>query len=183
MADKPVGGGPGSGELIGPIPQAIEVLLRKASVDAEFRALLLEKRSAAAQEIGLRLDPAQAAVLDGTPRDQLEATIARTKVKPEHRAAFARSSSVLELALLTAVAGLVVIAGTASLGHTADLPDNMVVDPASRPTSVEPEPVAPQDPEEKGEDAEQSAAQEEQPPPHNYISKGIRPDRPSPREE
>ena len=69
----------------GDIPRGIEVLVKKASVDAEFRALLLERRAEAAAEIGLELDAAEAAILGGIPREQLEAIIARTRVRPGHQ--------------------------------------------------------------------------------------------------
>ena len=49
---------PGSGKPLGPIPRGIEVLVKKAAVDPQFRRLLLEKRGEAAKEIGLALDPA-----------------------------------------------------------------------------------------------------------------------------
>jgi hypothetical protein len=62
------------------IPRSVEVLIKKAAVDPEFRELLLAKRAAAAGEIGLPLEPAEAAILNAIPADQLRAIIARTKV-------------------------------------------------------------------------------------------------------
>src|SRR4030042_1117067 len=50
-----------------PIPRGIEVLIKKAAVDPEFRAVLLEKRAAAADEIGLVLDPAEGLMLPAAP--------------------------------------------------------------------------------------------------------------------
>jgi len=52
---------PGCGQPVEPIPRGIEVLIKKAAVDPEFRSLLIEKRDAAAREIGLALDPASSA--------------------------------------------------------------------------------------------------------------------------
>ena len=91
---------PGSGKPVGPIPRGIEVLIKKAAIDAEFRHLLLEKRAEAAREIGLALDPAEALMLKAAPADQLEAIIARTTVAPSVRAAFlGRAAAVMLVAL------------------------------------------------------------------------------------
>ena len=38
---------PGSGKPLGPIPRGLEVLVKKAAVDAEFRQLLLERELSA----------------------------------------------------------------------------------------------------------------------------------------
>jgi hypothetical protein len=91
---------PGSGKPVGPIPRGIEVLIKKAAVDLEFKALLLEKRDEAAREIGLALDPAEAMMLKAAPADQLEAIIARTTVAPSVRSAFlGRAAAVMLVAL------------------------------------------------------------------------------------
>ena len=76
---------PGSGRGLGDIPRGIEVLVKKASVDAEFRKLLLEKRAEAAGEIGLVLDPAEAAMISAVPAVQLETIIAQTSVAAAKR--------------------------------------------------------------------------------------------------
>jgi len=81
-----------------PIPQGIEVLVKKAGVDADFKALLLTKRSGAAGEIGLALTTAEIALLDGAPEAHLRQIIAGTKVKPEHRAVFLGKVAALMLA-------------------------------------------------------------------------------------
>jgi hypothetical protein len=70
------------------VPRGVEVLVSKAAVDTGFRRQLLGRRSRVAEEIHLSLDPAEAAMLDGVPEQQLEAIIVRTKVHPKHRAAF-----------------------------------------------------------------------------------------------
>jgi hypothetical protein len=97
---------PGSGTNVGSIPRGIEVLVKKASVDAEFRQLLIENRAEAAQKIGLALDKAEHAMLSSIPGDQLEAIINQTKVTPESRRAFlGRAASVMLAALGVAVLG------------------------------------------------------------------------------
>ncbi|MBM4037379.1 MAG: hypothetical protein FJ290_02595 [Planctomycetes bacterium] len=89
------------------IPRGIEVLVKKASVDPAFRALLLERRAGAAGEIGLALAPAEAAMLGAIPAAQLEAIIARTTVDPMSRAAFLGKAAALMLAALGSGAGCI----------------------------------------------------------------------------
>ncbi len=91
---------PGSGKDVGQIPRGIEVLVKKASVDPAFRRLLLEKRSQAAAEIGLKLSPAEVAMLEAIPAAQLEAVIASTKVEPRHIGAFMGKVAAVMLAAL-----------------------------------------------------------------------------------
>ncbi len=91
---------PGCGQSVGEIPRGIEVLVKKAAVDAEFRELLLDKRAAAATQIDLTLEPAEAMMLDGVPREQLEQIIDGTRVKPEHRAALLGKVAAFMLAAL-----------------------------------------------------------------------------------
>ncbi|NQU24883.1 MAG: hypothetical protein HQ567_26670 [Candidatus Nealsonbacteria bacterium] len=79
---------PGSGQNIGEIPRGIEVLVKKAAVDPQFRTLLLEKRAEAADAIGLKLEPAETMMLAAVPTEQLETIIARTDVPDGQRRAF-----------------------------------------------------------------------------------------------
>ena len=95
---------PGKGRGLGPVPRGIEVLVHKAAVDAEFKALLLERRAGAAAEIGLRLSPPEALLLDSIPAAQLEAVIASTRVSPDNRRAFLGKAAAVMLAALGAVA-------------------------------------------------------------------------------
>ena len=84
------------------IPRGIEVLIKKAKVDAAFRELLLHKRAEAAGEIGLTLDPAEAMMLNGVPQGQLEAIIERTRVSPRLRKVFLGGAAAVMLAALGA---------------------------------------------------------------------------------
>ena len=96
-----VGGRPaGSGRGTGITPRGIEVLLKKAAVDAEFRELLYEERIRAAEAIGLELDAAESAMLKAIPREQLESIIARTLVPVEQRRVFLGRMAAPMLALL-----------------------------------------------------------------------------------
>jgi hypothetical protein len=54
---------------------AVDVMIKKASVDVDFRKLLLEKRGEAAGEIGLKLSPAAANMLKSVPKEQLSKII------------------------------------------------------------------------------------------------------------
>lgn len=97
---------PGCGTEVGNIPRGIEILVKKAAVDAEFKALLLKKRAGAAEEIELKLDPAEAAMLGGIPAAQLEAIIASTKVDEKVRPAFlGRVAAIMIAALGVGAAG------------------------------------------------------------------------------
>jgi len=87
------------------IPRGIEVLVKKASVDPNFRRLLLDRRAESAAEIGLELDPAEAAMLDAIPSAQLDAIIARTTVDPMSRGVFLGRAAALMLAALGAGLG------------------------------------------------------------------------------
>jgi hypothetical protein len=89
---------PGCGQPIGEIPRGIEVLVKKAAVDLEFKAVLMQRRAAAAEEIGLELQPAEAAMLAAVPAPQLEAIIARTTVPQEYRRAFLGKAAAAMLA-------------------------------------------------------------------------------------
>lgn len=85
------------------IPRGIEVLVKKAAVDAEFRELLIDRRCAAAHEIGLCLEPAEIALVNGIPEGQLRAIIDRTTVSPKLRPVFLGKAAVLMLAALGAM--------------------------------------------------------------------------------
>jgi hypothetical protein len=91
---------PGSGKPLGPIPRGIEVLVKKAAVDPEFKRLLIEKRGEAAREIGLALEPAETMMLAAAPAAQLEAIIDQTTVSPSLRPAFLGRAAAVMLAAL-----------------------------------------------------------------------------------
>ena len=80
------------------IPRGIEVLVKKASVDPDFKTLLLQKRAEAAEEIGLELEPAEMAMLTAVPAAQLKTIIARTSVPQQHRRAFLGKAAAAMLA-------------------------------------------------------------------------------------
>ena len=128
------------------IPRGIEVLVKKASVDPEFRTLLLSKRTEAAELIGLPLDPAEAMMLRAATDVQLEAIIARTTVPQEHRRAFLGKAAAAMLAAIGVMSPGMTPAGFAEAGGAAGgiMPDrpHPIPQPVREPAS-EPEPVEP----------------------------------------
>jgi hypothetical protein len=91
---------PGCGRNNSAVPRGIEVLVKKSAVDAAFRERFLEVRDAAASEIGLELEPAEAAMLRCVPRQQLSQIIDHTDVPDEQRRAFLGKVAAIMLAAL-----------------------------------------------------------------------------------
>jgi hypothetical protein len=88
------------------LPRGIEVLVKKAAIDGEFKALLFKMRARAAKEIALELDASEAAMLDAIPPTQLETIIASTKVDKKVRPAFlGRVAAIMIAALGVGAAG------------------------------------------------------------------------------
>jgi len=94
---------PGSGKPMGSVPRGIEVLLKKAAIDAEFRELLLGDPEAAAESIALELTPVEQAMLQTIPAEQLSAIISQTQVPQQQRRAFLGTAAAAMLAVLTGV--------------------------------------------------------------------------------
>jgi len=97
---------PGAGRGLGNVPRGVEVLIKKAAVDAAFRDCLLDERADAAAQIDLVLEPAEEAMLAAIPRAQLEQVIAGTRVSPNLHAAFMTYTAAVMLAALGAGATL-----------------------------------------------------------------------------
>ncbi len=104
------------------IPRGVEVLVKKAAVDPAFKKMLLKERAGAAEAIALELEPAEAAMLNAVPEEQLRAIVANTKVSPKLRPAFLGYAAGAMLAALGAGA------------HADEAEDRMV-----RPTGIDPE--------------------------------------------
>ena len=115
---------PARGRARGDIPRGIEVLVKKASIDPVFHALLLEKRAAAASALDLDLTPSEVATLNAVPRAQLEKIIANTRVPdPQRRAFLGQAGKVMLAAVALGVTGCKEIQSiyediTVSLGNT-----------------------------------------------------------------
>jgi hypothetical protein len=116
------------------VPRGIEVLVKKAAVDPAFRELLLARRAEAASEIGLALEPAEAAMLDAIPAAQLEAIIARTTVDPMSRAVFLGQAAAAMLGVIGAAVG----AQGCTMGARIDRP---LPGPVPLKAEAEPPPV------------------------------------------
>jgi len=96
-----VGGRPaGSGKNLPPIPRGIEVLVKKASVDKEFRELLIKERNKAAQSIGLDLNRFEQDIICSVPEEQLIAIIDSVKVSPKMKSIFLGKAAGVMLAAL-----------------------------------------------------------------------------------
>ncbi len=119
------------------IGRGVEVLVKKASVDPAFRNLLIERRAAAADEIELPLDPAEAMMLEAVTVPQLEAIIARTTVPQEHRRAFLGKAAAAMLAAIgLAVPGYV---GCAERRQRMPAPGGARPDGPYSPTKSQPD--------------------------------------------
>ena len=177
---------PGSGKRLGEIPRGIEVLIKKASVDGEFKQLLLDQRDAAAETIGLKLDPSEVFMLRAAAAEQLEAVIAQTRIPVKQRRAFLTNAAAVMLAALgVASSGCI-------LGIRPDRPDEPESEderPDFNPTrGIEPDLPPERPPEEYEPGVEEPPPEPERPdrvpvtdgirPDPIPTSKGIRPDRP-----
>jgi hypothetical protein len=160
---------PGSGQPPTNVCRGWEVLLKKASVDPEFKQLLIKRRAAAAEEIGLQLEPAEVAMLTAATPEHLEAVIAAVKVPEEHRRVFLSKSAA---AMLVALGWTVVALSTCTLGSRPD-PRQRVA--GIRPDQFGPRPTPEPPPPVQG-------IRPDTPPPAPII-KGIEPDLPPPKPE
>jgi len=169
---------PGSGKAVGPIPRGIEVLVKKAAVDPDFKQVLMAKRADAAYEINLKLEPAEIAMLNAVPPAQLETIIANTKVADLSRAAFLGRAAAVMLAAL----GVSTLDTNAQEGPpvTGSRPDPTPPKPDPKPDKDDPKPEPDPDPDPKPEPPKPVTRGVR---PDTPVSKGIRPDKPEPQPE
>jgi hypothetical protein len=168
---------PGSGRRVGAVPRGVEVLVKKAAVDPAFKKLLMEKRAEAAEAIALKLEPAEAAMLNAVPEAQLESIVANTKVSPILRPAFVGYAAGVMLAAL---------ATTTACGDAGTSPD----DPGATrgiqpdfPATAEARGKIPPAEEENAETAKVAKTEEQKRDENNLpggsgLGTGIRPDKP-----
>ncbi len=171
---------PGSGRDNGAIPRGVEVLVKKAAVDPEFRSVLLERRAAAAEEIGLELTDSEKAMIGIVPERQLESIIAHTDVPDTQRRAFMGRAAVVMLAALGT--GL----ATAGVGCTKGIrPKEVPVTDGIRPDmpqETKPKPAPENLPAPTGIRPDMPQEAKPKPPPAKpATTKGIRPDVPKPK--
>ena len=62
---------PSDKEVTTSVPRGIEILVQKAAVDEQFRAVFLDRPIAAAETIGLKLGETEVALLKAVPRGHL----------------------------------------------------------------------------------------------------------------
>ncbi len=134
----------------------IEVLLRKASVDPEFRRLLLSTRAEAAKEISLELTPAEQGILSTVPEADLLRMIEKIEVPAAHRTVFLGKTAALMLAVVVG-AGVIAACGPVSTGirvedigedrpEATEPADEGDEDPVDMPTrGIRPDPVEPRE--------------------------------------
>ena len=91
---------PGSGQPVGQIPRGIEVLLKKAAVDEEFRERLFDDPVQAAASIELELESVELTMLQTFPKEQLAVIIKQTQVPEMHRRTFLGKSAAAMALLL-----------------------------------------------------------------------------------
>ena len=154
---------PGCGTDLGAVPRGIEVLVKKAAVDEAFRAELLDRRADVARDIELALDAAEAAMLNGIPRDHLERIIAGTQVHESARGA-----------LLGKVAAVMMAALGLAAGGCRSEPLTLGIRP-EKPGVVEAE---------EGEKPDGADEPDAKPAPTqrpDKVTRGVRPDRPRPK--
>ena len=145
----------------GAIPRGVEVLINKAAIDTEFKALLLNDTREAAKVIALELTSPEEFLLRAIPCDQLEVIIEKTVVPEEHRSAFlGMTAKVMLLALATMAL-------------------NSCYQPAT--TGMAPEKPKPLPTKTVEEPAETEKPAEVQKPEKLPVTDGIRPDRPQTR--
>lgn len=161
---------PGSGRSNVTVPRGIEVLVKKAAVDSEFRDRLLDQRGGAAADIGLELDPAENAMLSVIPSEQLAQIIGQTTVPLEQRRVFLGRIAAAMLAVLGAgLSGCEPAVQSAGVRPAPPSPTNV---PPPAPAGVRPDPPSADSPPTNApfvRTPEQDAA---------FRSRGIQPDRP-----
>jgi hypothetical protein len=167
---------PGSGRNNIAVPRGIEVLVKKAVVDPEFRELLFEQRGGAAAAIELELDPAENAMLNAIPREQLAQIVAQTRVPLEQRRVFLGRIAAAMLAVLGV--GLAACKPK-SRGIQSDRPGNTLAKADATTPAFSSLGVRPDIPETSPTNAPPSTNQPA-PPSTNQPprTKGIQPDRP-----
>jgi hypothetical protein len=110
------------------IPRGLEILIKKASVDPEFKAELLKKREKFAEELNIQLDASEAAMLACVPVSHLEKMIQATEIPQAQQKMLAGASTAAIVALIAQLA-LAPVPGKAAdqVGndsHTTSLQDN-----------------------------------------------------------
>ncbi len=94
------------------IPRGLELLIKRAAIDSEFRITLLEKREKLIEELQIPLDESEKAMLACVPAEHLEKMIAATEVPTSQKRALRTGSVAAMVALMTGLAFAPVAGGT-----------------------------------------------------------------------
>ena len=81
-------------------PRCIEILLKKAKVDATFRRRFLSDPVGAAQSIGLELNDSEKKILCSTPGEVIEKMVENTFVPKHHVSTFMGAKTAAMLSLI-----------------------------------------------------------------------------------
>jgi hypothetical protein len=134
-----VGGRPaGQADLGKGIPRGMELVLKKAAVDAGFCERLLAERLEAVKDLGLTLDSSEEQMLQTIPVGQLRLIISRTKVPAPQKSVFLGTSVAAMVALITQftfspVAGRAEDADSGTSRQTTQRPPNLEWEGGARP--------------------------------------------------
>lgn len=159
------------------VPRGIEVLVKKASVDPDFKALLLRDPLAAAASIGLDLSGTEQAMVLAMDSAQLERIVGNTRVPASQRAAFlGKVAGVMLLALGTTLLGGCPAPTPAPTGIRPD--DERKMEKKAEDQKKKDEAGKKDEKAEKEEKPATPAAGEKEPPADEPKTRGIRPDRP-----
>ena len=112
---------PESDAALPPIPTGMQQLVRLASVDSAFRAVLVEKRSGVAEAAGVTLTGSERAILDAVPASQLQAMAGTLPPPSGDRRSFLRR----------AAASAVLLLGGASLGGSVGCRESGLARPST----------------------------------------------------
>jgi len=104
------------------IPAGIEKILYVASIDAAFRAKLMEDRAGAIASRRIRLTPSESAVLESVPAATLGTMIDQIRPRMHGRRRFMRAVAVAAVTLATGTAAVACEEETVK-GVTADVPE------------------------------------------------------------
>lgn len=175
---------PGCGKTVGNIPRGIEILIKKASVDPDFRALLLDQRSKAAETIDLTLEPAESKMLNAIPKAQLETIVSATRVPQE----MGRKLRLLGKAAGLTLAALGAAAGDCDSGKRNDLSTALGSRPDMEPPPARVTDTSSEEEADKAPTSQPNAEREARPagilpdrPAVGFQTRGISPDRPETR--
>lgn len=160
-----VGGRPAgaSGNKPG-IPRAMELLIKRAAIDADFRHRLLSERASLADQLAIPLDASERAMLSSIPEKQLSAIISGTRV-PESQKGLLLGSPATMLLLLAQLTfgGSGVPAHAQQTGHIP--PSGSQVETAIRANEQVPPAPAPRPSRESGQMMAPGGCLADEPPP------------------